>query len=160
MANNLQLWSERVVEHWMGAQLDSVSPLLPCHTNTLARFEIFVKVTRFILEGDAIIFTNSVPFGMAPWEPSTEAGYEPEMVMCLGNHGGVAENGTWLCSGDLQPVNVTSLSVIRNSVGIGIGVQLVLGSMRPNFVLSQESLLQVSGALQLEGDLGSRDLAM
>lgn len=160
MANNLQLWSERVVEHWMGVQLDSVSPLLPCHTNTLARFEIFVKVSRFILEGDAIIFTNSVPFGQAPWEPSTEAGYEPEMVMCLGSHGGVAENGTWLCSGDLQPVNVTSQSVIRNSVGIGIGVQLVLGAMRPEFVLSQESLLQVSGALQLEGDLGSRDLAM
>ena len=30
---------------------------------------------------------NSVPFGQAPWEPSTEAGYEPEMVMCLGSHG-------------------------------------------------------------------------
>ena len=30
---------------------------------------------------------NSVPFGQAPWEPSTEAGYEPDMTMCLGSHG-------------------------------------------------------------------------
>jgi hypothetical protein len=39
---------------------------------------------------------NSVPFGMAPWEPSTEAGYEPEMVMCLGNHGQLGGKGSWL----------------------------------------------------------------
>ena len=38
---------------------------------------------------------NSVPFGMAPWEPSTEAGYEPEMVMCLGNHGQLGKKGGW-----------------------------------------------------------------
>jgi len=160
VASQLRLWSEPVVDHWTGVRIDSVSPLLPCHTNQLARFEIFVKVSRFILEGDALIITNSVPFGQAPWEPSTEAGYEPDMTMCLGSHGGAAENGTWLCNGRVQAVNITSQSVIRNTVGIGIGVQLVLGAVPPEFVLSQASLDQVSGALQLEGDLGSRSLAM
>ncbi|CAK9075671.1 unnamed protein product [Durusdinium trenchii] len=160
MASNLRLWSERVVDHWSGQTQDSVSPLLPCHTNQLARFEIFVKVTRFILEGDALILTNSVPFGQAYWEPSTEAGYEPNMEMCLGSHGGVSSNGTWLCDGPVLPVNVTQQSVLRNSVGIGIGVELVLGAVRPQDVLSQASLDEVSGALQLEGDIGSRALAM
>ncbi|CAJ1405152.1 unnamed protein product, partial [Effrenium voratum] len=160
MAHDLVLWSERVVDHWTGLAPDSVSPLLPCHTNQLARFEVFVQITRFILDGDALVITNSVPFGMAPWEPSTEAGYESALEMCLDpSHGGIAENRTWFCE-NLQVVNVTSQSVIRNSVGIGIGLRLTLGSMRPEHVLSQASLDAVAGALQLEGDLGMRELAL
>jgi len=106
-----------------------------------------------------LIITNSVPFGQAPWEPSTENGYETSLQMCLGQHGGVAENGTWMCD-RLQEVNVTSRTVIRNSVGIVIGMRLSLGGMRPEHVLNQESLDQVANALELEGDLGSRELAL
>ncbi|CAK8988663.1 unnamed protein product [Durusdinium trenchii] len=161
MASNLRLWSERVVDHWSGqTQEMRVREGHNTFEQWLARFEIFVKVTRFILEGDALILTNSVPFGQAYWEPSTEAGYEPNMEMCLGSHGGVSSNGTWLCDGPVLPVNVTQQSVLRNSVGIGIGVELVLGAVRPQDVLSQASLDEVSGALQLEGDIGSRALAM
>ena len=40
---------------------------------------------------------------------------------------------------------------LGNSVGIGIGVQLVLGAVQPSFV-SQASLDEVAGALRLEGD--------
>ena len=133
------------MDHWSGEQADSVSPLLPCHTNTclnmhragvrlslnaalqglskritvyrahcenprLARFEIFIRLSNVILHGDALIITtpscvdgkqalgvcvkilrtpaaalrNSVPFGEAPWEPSTEAEYESTLEMCLG----------------------------------------------------------------------------
>ena len=54
MASGLVLWSERVVEHWSGVTSDSVSPLLPCHTNQLARFELFVRVTRRLASIDEL----------------------------------------------------------------------------------------------------------
>ncbi|CAE7823884.1 unnamed protein product [Symbiodinium microadriaticum] len=161
VAENLRLWSETVVDHWSGEQADSVSPLLPCHTNTLARFEIFIRLSNVILHGDALIITNSVPFGEAPWEPSTEAEYESTLEMCLGpgQHGGIAENGTWICD-RVQEVNITSRMVIRNSVGIVIGMRLTFGAMRPEYVLSQASLDEVRNRLKLEGDLEFRELAL
>ena len=69
---------------------------------------------RFILDGDALIITNAVGFGEAPWEPSTE-GLEPRMEMCLGDHGGATANGSWICDA-VRPVNVTAQTVIRRSV--------------------------------------------
>eukprot|EP00931_Biecheleriopsis_adriatica_P048306 TRINITY_DN27909_c0_g1_i1.p1 TRINITY_DN27909_c0_g1~~TRINITY_DN27909_c0_g1_i1.p1 ORF type:complete len:3513 (-),score=559.98 TRINITY_DN27909_c0_g1_i1:29-9340(-) len=157
--NEQRLWSLPVVQHYSGEHLDAVSPLLPCHTDRLARFEIFVRFSRHSLEGDFLTVMNQAPFGEPPFELTIEEGYEPSIEACLTPSRTVTDNGTWLCNDTVQ-LSLSAVELIRNSVGVPEGIRLTLARMPIAYVLSQESLDVVAQSATNSPQPDFRDMAL